>query len=187
MRDLRELNINEMGRPVSRSAPTKGELSELESALGASLPDAYKALLQTANGGHPELNSFVPEGADPESRWSVDVFYYLSSDKTGEGSLWRALGECQQVLRNRCFRYQRMYGQRGLSTEVRYFEGAPLLRGRTPKGSIRLDVVEYGPDGLPTAVYDYKFGAARLSPSRINEIRTGAGLSPDVPVIEVRR
>lgn len=102
MRDLRELNINEMGRPVSRSAPTEAELSELESALGVSLPSAYKALLQTANGGHPELNTFVPEGADPESRWSIDVFYYLSSDKTGEENVWRVLGEYQQILRNRC-------------------------------------------------------------------------------------
>lgn len=102
MRDLHELNINEMGRPVSRPAPTETELSDLESALGVSLPDAYKALLQTANGGHPELNTFVPEGADPGSRWSVDVFYYLSSDKTGEGNVWRTLDEHQQVLRIGC-------------------------------------------------------------------------------------
>lgn len=102
MRDLHELNINEMGSPVSRSAPTEAELLALESALDASLPGTYKALLQTANGGHPELNTFVPEGADPESRWSVDVFYYLSSDRTGEGSVWRALSEYRHVLRNSC-------------------------------------------------------------------------------------
>ena len=82
-------------------------------------------------------------------------------------------------------RYQRIYGDRGLSTEVRYFEGSPLLRGRTPKGSIRLDVVE-GDIFSPTAIYDYKFGTSGLSTGRINQIRTGAGLSPNIPVIEVR-
>ena len=82
-------------------------------------------------------------------------------------------------------RYQRMFGDRGLSTEVRYFERAPLLSGRTPKGSIRLDVIE-GDLFNPTAIYDYKFGTAGLSTVRINQIRTGAGLSPNIPVIEVR-
>lgn len=82
-------------------------------------------------------------------------------------------------------RYQGIYGDRGLSAEVRYFNGKPLLRGRTPKGSIRLDVVE-GDIFNPTAIYDYKFGTSGLSTGRINQIRTGAGLSPNIPVIEVR-
>lgn len=82
-------------------------------------------------------------------------------------------------------RYQQMFGDRSLSAEVRYFNGKPLLRGQTPKGSIRLDVVE-GDIFNPTAIYDYKFGTSGLSTGRINQIRTGAGLSPNVPVIEVR-
>ena len=82
-------------------------------------------------------------------------------------------------------RYQRMFGDRGLSTEVRYFDGKYLEFGRTPKGSIRLDVVE-GNVRNPTAIYDYKFGTSGLSTGRINQIRTGAGLSPNIPVIEVR-
>ena len=102
MRDLHELKINEMGGPVSRPAPTEAEVSALESVLGAPLPDAYIALLQTANGGYPELDTFVPERADPESAWSVDHFYHLSSDKTDVGSVWRALGEHRDVLRDHC-------------------------------------------------------------------------------------
>lgn len=99
MRDLNELNINEMGRPVSRPAPTEADFAELEATLGRSLPDGYKALLQVANGGHPELNSFVPEAAAPESRWSVDIFYHLSPDKKGPTSVWRALLEYSPVLK----------------------------------------------------------------------------------------
>ena len=78
-----------------------------------------------------------------------------------------------------------MFGDRGLNAEVRYFRGEYLEFGSTPKGSIRLDVVE-GPLRTPTAVYDYKFGEAGLSQTRINQIRTGARLSPEVPVNEVR-
>jgi cell wall assembly regulator SMI1 len=103
MRDLRELNINEMGQPVSRPAPTQTEIAEIESALGVSLPSTYKTLLQVANGGHPELNSFVPEGADSESRWSVDTFYHLSSNKMTPGSVWRAFREYSTVLRPQRF------------------------------------------------------------------------------------
>jgi hypothetical protein len=78
-------------------------------------------------------------------------------------------------------RYQQMYGDRGLSTEVRYANGVPWREGVPLKGAIRLDVVE-GPLNNPTAVYDYKFGNAVLSPSRVIQIRSGAGLSPGVPV-----
>ena len=99
MRDLHELNINEMGRPVSNPSPTEANFIELETALGVSLPDDYKVLLRFANGGHPELNSFVPEGAALESRWSVDIFYHLSSDKTGPTSIWRTLREYTPVLK----------------------------------------------------------------------------------------
>jgi RHS repeat-associated protein len=81
-------------------------------------------------------------------------------------------------------RYQKIYGQRGLSTEVRYYGGRPWRSGDPLRGSVRLDVVE-GPLGSPTAVYDYKFGAAGLRPGRIRQIRTGARLSPSVPVVEV--
>jgi hypothetical protein len=83
-------------------------------------------------------------------------------------------------------RYQQIFGDRGLSTEVRYINGAPWQQGIDPlKGSIRLDVVE-GPLNNPTRVWDYKFGGAQLTPARVNQIRTGAGLGPNVPVDAVR-
>ncbi|MFN9640423.1 MAG: polymorphic toxin-type HINT domain-containing protein [Pirellula sp.] len=82
-------------------------------------------------------------------------------------------------------RYQEMFGSRGLSTEVRYANGVPWREGVPLKGTIRLDVVE-GPLNNPTAIFDYKFGNAILSPNRINQIRNGAGLGPNVPVLPVR-
>ena len=82
-------------------------------------------------------------------------------------------------------RYQQMYGDRGLSTEVRYLNGRVWQPGMPTKGSILLDVVE-GPVTAPTQVFDYKFGGATLKPPRIVQIRAGAGLGPGVPVIEVK-
>jgi RHS repeat-associated protein len=82
-------------------------------------------------------------------------------------------------------RYQQLYGDRGLTTEVRYV-GGQLWRSFAPlEGSVRLDVVE-GPLASPTAVYDYKFGSGRLSQFRIGQIRARAGLGSNVPVLEVR-
>ncbi|MBT3200822.1 MAG: hypothetical protein HN350_13005, partial [Phycisphaerales bacterium] len=82
-------------------------------------------------------------------------------------------------------RYQRMFGSRGLRAEVRYLDGAPWRTGNPLKGSVRLDVIQ-GPRAAPTAIWDYKFGEAGLSSSRINQIRAGAGVGSGVPVTEVR-
>lgn len=82
-------------------------------------------------------------------------------------------------------RYQSMFGDQGLSTEVRYLNGVEWQPGMPLRGSTRLDVVE-GPLNSPTWVWDYKFGGAQLTPARINQIRTGAGLGPNVPVDAVR-
>jgi hypothetical protein len=82
-------------------------------------------------------------------------------------------------------RYQSMFGDRGLSTEVRYVNGAEWKPGMPIRGSVRLDVVE-GPLSNPTAVWDYKFGNARLTQDRINQIQATAGIRPSVPIEAVR-
>jgi hypothetical protein len=59
------------------------------------------------------------------------------------------------------------------------------MQGKDPvKGSVELDVVEN--TGSPTAVWDYKFGNARLSAKRIQQIPNEAGLGANVPVLEVK-
>ncbi len=82
-------------------------------------------------------------------------------------------------------RYQSMFGDRGLSTEVRYLNGNLWRPGNPLTGSVRLDVVE-GPLNNPRWVWDYKFGDSQLTPARISQIRAGAGLGSNVPVDEVR-
>ena len=82
-------------------------------------------------------------------------------------------------------RYQDIYGNRGLSTEVRYINGAPWQTGDGLKGSIRLDVVE-GSLASPISVFDYKFGNATLTPTRILQIQRVGGIGPTVPVLEVK-
>ena len=52
-------------------------------------------------------------------------------------------------------------------------------------GSIRTDVVLRDRSGTPIAVYDLKTGNAKLSASRVQEIRDAVGVR-DIPVIELR-
>lgn len=90
-------------------------------------------------------------------------------------------GYAEEVLT----RYQRMFGDRGLTAEARYAGGAPWQPGMTTTGSIRLDVVE-GPLTNPTQVWDYKFGQATLSPSRITQIQNGIPNGANVPILMVK-
>jgi hypothetical protein len=52
-------------------------------------------------------------------------------------------------------------------------------------GSIRTDVILRNAVGTPVAIYDLKTGNAKLTPSRIKELRDGAR-APNVPIIELR-
>jgi RHS repeat-associated protein len=80
-------------------------------------------------------------------------------------------------------RYQQMFGDRGLQTEVSVINRGVVDYGTA--GSVRLDVLE-GNVANPTAIYDYKFGTSGLTPGRINQIRTIGGYGPGVPIIPVR-
>ena len=53
------------------------------------------------------------------------------------------------------------------------------------EGSVRTDVVLRDREGIPIAVYDLKIGNAKLTPSRVREIRDALG-RPNIPVIELR-
>ncbi|OCC22946.1 hypothetical protein MB02_14365 [Croceicoccus estronivorus] len=90
-------------------------------------------------------------------------------------------GYAEEVLT----RYQRMFGDRGLIAEARYAGGAPWQPGIPTTGSIRLDVVE-GPLTNPTQVWDYKFGQAKLSESRITQIQNGIPNGANVPILMVK-
>lgn len=63
-------------------------------------------------------------------------------------------------------KHQRMYGDRGLATEISYRDGSEVNYGY--KGPSRLDVAKIE-DGRVTKIYDYKFGNSGLSESRINK------------------
>ena len=85
-----------------------------------------------------------------------------------------------EVLLNR---YQQMFGDRGLQTEVSVINGE--LKPYGTAGSVRLDVLE-GSANNPAAIYDYKFGTSGFTPGREDQIRTIGGYGSGVPVLEVR-
>lgn len=90
-------------------------------------------------------------------------------------------GYAEEILN----RYQRMFGDRGLTAEARYVGGSPWTSGMSTSGSIRLDVVE-GPLARPTGVWDYKFGNATLSQRRITQIQGGIPNGANVPIMMVK-
>ncbi len=98
MRDLLELGLNEGGKPVTRKAPTEEEIRRFEAAHQVSLPDDYVNFLRVSNGGHPELNCFVPKGLAEDNIWSVDVFYHLGDDQSNYYNIWKVTRDWNTVL-----------------------------------------------------------------------------------------
>jgi hypothetical protein len=98
MRDLTELNMNQGGRPVTRPPPSEVEIQSFQAEFGVVLPDDYVAFLSHSNGGHPELDSILPEGRDDRPPRGVDHFYFLSSDRDSPQSLWRGASAWRKLL-----------------------------------------------------------------------------------------
>jgi len=71
-----------------------------------------------------------------------------------------------------------------IKTETTYLAGQEVKYGT--KGGVRIDVIEYNPDGSIKAVYDLKTGGAKLTEERISEIRKALRISDEVPVTEIK-
>jgi hypothetical protein len=91
MRDLSELNINDGGRPVTREPPSAATVAAFERALGLKIPEPLLALLRFSNGGHPELDSFNPNGVEDTNSFGINTFYCLTDDENAPYSLWEAV------------------------------------------------------------------------------------------------
>jgi hypothetical protein len=88
MRDLRELNLNEIGTVADRRPPTARQIAAVEQLIGASLPESYLTFLRFSNGGHPELDTFtLPTGEE----WAVNTFFHIASDTA-------ATDDCEDVM-----------------------------------------------------------------------------------------
>lgn len=88
MRKLSELKINERGTLINRLAPTNELIKEYENTYGIKLPDSYIFFLKNCNGGHPQLDTFIPVGQSLNNTWSVNFFYHLDSDISSPTSIW---------------------------------------------------------------------------------------------------
>ena len=70
-------------------------------------------------------------------------------------------------------------------SDAYFVNGAAWQTGDPVAGSIRLDVIE-GPLTNPTHVWDYEFGNATLSQSRITQIQNGIPNGANIPVLEIK-
>jgi hypothetical protein len=92
--------------------------------------------------------------------------------------------EMHRYAENLLDRFQDIFGNRSLRTEVRYVGQQLWQQGDPIKGSVILDVVEGNPRS-PTAIYDYKFNGATLTAERTAEILHVGGFPSNTPIIEV--
>lgn len=97
MRDLGELKLNIGGDPVSRPAPTEGQIASFEAHFDVKLPDDHLHLLRFSNGGGPELDGYIPKGASDSCLRDLAYFYFLNDDKDDLAGLWRATSEWQSA------------------------------------------------------------------------------------------
>lgn len=98
MRDIRELNINEGGRVVTRPKPTLADYKSLEAEYEIQVPEGLRSLLEHANGGHPELDSILPESSPCGERFGVSRFFHLLSGDQNPGSFDYALRHWRSIL-----------------------------------------------------------------------------------------
>jgi RHS repeat-associated protein len=77
----------------------------------------------------------------------------------------------------------RALGNKNLSTEVSYKNGAEVARGT--RGSIRVDAVE-GPKKAPQVIHDLKTGNAKLTSARTRQIQRHVPGGSKVPVKEIK-
>ena len=71
---------------------------------------------------------------------------------------------------------------KSLATEISYKNGEIVPYGT--KGSIRFDVLQYNPQGVPIAAWDFKTGSATLTATRIEQMQTKSGLYIPIYVIK---
>lgn len=94
MRNISDLNINDGGRLPSRPPASSEVINDFESEFEVELPEHYKSLLRSANGGHPELDSI--DGGN--GQFAINRFYHLTHEDRSSESLWYATGHWRQIL-----------------------------------------------------------------------------------------
>lgn len=102
MRDLLELNINEGGAPVARAPATPSAIAAFAAEYGIKIPEILLRLLRHSNGGHPELDSFLPGGPDERYPFGIDHFLFLDEDRDSCESMWKAMEFWRPVLGPSC-------------------------------------------------------------------------------------
>jgi hypothetical protein len=165
------------GRSIWNSSPCMNKLAGEVADHAVDLSKEAEMLLgQTTNTVSRTNSQLVQEIGRRAEAWGV-------REGLGKGPVSGTYkhGYARDMLE----RYQRMFGDRGLTPEVRYLNQAPWQEGLGTRGSVILDVIEGNPQN-PTMIFDYKFGNAHLTPYRINQINTVGGFGGQVPIQEVK-
>ncbi len=77
--NVEKLNINVNGKPILGFNGSDLIVKEIEDLIGFALPKSYLCFISKADGGHPEIGSFCPEGSSLENSFTVDWFYSFAN------------------------------------------------------------------------------------------------------------
>jgi RHS repeat-associated protein len=153
------------------SLQTQGQNGEEEDKEGNSAGSSAGGGAPGGGGDGDKLRKFLQDIADrAANRYQKLIDDSVSSKTAGI--------KAHKYAEDLIARYQRRYNEfMEISTERSYTNG-DIAQYRGEPGSVRLDVV-VGDLGNPRVVYDFKFGGAKLTNSRITQIRDTTNFSSD--------
>ncbi len=79
--NIERLNINVNGVPSVGFNGGDAAFQEVASLVGGLLPKSYIEFMKRADGGHPEIGCFYPQGSDPTNMFEIDWFYSLGNPR----------------------------------------------------------------------------------------------------------
>jgi hypothetical protein len=77
--NVRRLNVNVGGIPSKGFSGSRSKFRQIESLVGAKLPESYVDFIREADGGHPEIGCFFAQSGDVNDLHGVDWFYALEN------------------------------------------------------------------------------------------------------------
>lgn len=73
--------MNANGKPSRGFCEGSAIFEEIGSRIGGALPASYVDFIRVADGGHPEIGSFLVPGGSPDNFFEINWFYSFSDQR----------------------------------------------------------------------------------------------------------
>ena len=79
--NIARLNVNVNGKVSNGFGGDSDIFEKIESRIGGRLPVEYVNFIRVADGGHPEIGSFLVPGSHPDNFFDIDWFYSFDDQR----------------------------------------------------------------------------------------------------------